>query len=50
VAEEVAGHLERLGYAGDGAFEAWLGTENYEERHVPGSIDPLVLDRLRAQR
>jgi uncharacterized Ntn-hydrolase superfamily protein len=49
VAGEVAGHLARLGYAGEDAFEAWLGTENYEERHVPGSIDPLVLDRLRAQ-
>jgi uncharacterized Ntn-hydrolase superfamily protein len=49
VAAEVVGHLDRLGYAGDGAYEAWLGTENYEERHVPGSIDPLVLDRLRAQ-
>jgi uncharacterized Ntn-hydrolase superfamily protein len=49
VAAEVAGHLDRLGYTGEDAYEAWLGTENYEERHVPGSIDPLVLDRLRAQ-
>jgi hypothetical protein len=24
-----------------------MGRENYEERHVPGSIDPLVLAALR---
>lgn len=52
--DEVAGHLRRLGYADvdadfDAAFEQWVGTENYEERHVPGKLDPVVLDRLRAQ-
>ena len=51
VAEEVAMHLKRLGYEGDDdAFATWIGTENYEERDVPGKIDPLVLDRLRNQR
>ena len=53
VREEVAGHLARLGYDVsdfDKAYDAWIGTENYEERHVPGSIDPGVLDRLREQR
>jgi len=49
VAEEVNGHLKRLGYEGDDAFATWIGTENYEERDVPGKIDPLVLDRLRTQ-
>jgi len=51
---EVAGHLRRLGYADvdesfDPAYERWIGTENYEERHVAGHVDPVVLDRLRAQ-
>jgi len=27
----------------------WIGTENFEERDVPGKIDPLVLDHLRKQ-
>lgn len=49
VREEVEGHLKRLGYEGPDAFATWIGTENYEERDVPGSIDPLVLDRLRSQ-
>jgi uncharacterized Ntn-hydrolase superfamily protein len=52
VRDEVSTHLTRLGYDAhdfDTAYEQWLGTENYEERHVPGSIDPLVLERLRAQ-
>ena len=50
--DEVEGHLRRLGYAGDfePAYEEWIGTENYEERHVPGAIDPVVLERLRDQR
>ena len=26
-----------------------IGTENFEERDVPGKIDPLVLDHLRKQ-
>jgi uncharacterized Ntn-hydrolase superfamily protein len=53
VGPEVEAHLVRLGYDVsdfDAAYDAWLGTENYEERHVPGHIDPLVLDRMRAQR
>ncbi len=29
------------------ALEEWVGTENFEERHVPGRIDPLVLEHLR---
>ena len=50
--EEVAGHLSRLGYDTadfDRALESWVGTENYEERHTPGSIDPVVLERMRSQ-
>jgi uncharacterized Ntn-hydrolase superfamily protein len=52
VRDEVTTHLGRLGYDTadvDTAFREWLGTENYEERDVPGKIDPVVLDRLRAQ-
>lgn len=55
LATEVAAALGRLGY-GDGgtagladAFQAWSGTENFEHRHVPGSIDPTVLEVLRRQ-
>ena len=41
----------RLRAAGalDAALAAWAGVENLEERLVPGRIDPLVLDQLRAQ-
>jgi uncharacterized Ntn-hydrolase superfamily protein len=55
---EIRTHLARLGYGigddsddgdVDAAFEQWVGTENYEERHVAGRIDPVVLERLRAQ-
>ncbi len=50
---EVSGHLRRLGYDPDGGFdlalETWVGTENYEERHVADHIDPVVLDRMREQ-
>jgi len=49
---EIAGALASLGYDVvdfAAAFEQWVGTENYEERQVPGSIDPVVLDRLREQ-
>lgn len=31
----------------EAALLTWMGVENYEERHVSGSIDPLVLDKLR---
>jgi uncharacterized Ntn-hydrolase superfamily protein len=54
VADEVRTRLGALGYAGDASgadldellFD-WMGWENYEERHVPGSIDPVVLAALR---
>ena len=50
--EEVRTHLTRLGYDTsdfDRDFETWIGTENYEERHVAGQVDPVVLERLRTQ-
>lgn len=53
--DEVAARLASIGYASDApggfpaALERWVGTENFEERHVPGKIDPLVLDHLRRQ-
>ena len=31
----------------DAALAGWAGVENYEERLVPGKIDPLVLGKLR---
>lgn len=31
------------------ALEVWIGTENFEERHVAGKIDPRVLEHLRRQ-
>jgi uncharacterized Ntn-hydrolase superfamily protein len=50
--DEVAGHLTRLGYDASDfgrAYESWVGTENYEERHSEGLMDPVVLERMRAQ-
>ena len=51
LADEVRGLLGRLGH-GDGdldrALAGWAGVENLEARLVPGRIDPLVLDHLRA--
>lgn len=44
VAEEVTAHLARLGYLD---LETWMGVHNYEERALPGKIDPVVLDKLR---
>ena len=44
LAAEVTERLARLGYAD---LDAWMGVENYEERAVLGSIDPLVLAKLR---
>lgn len=44
LAAEVSERLERLGFA---TLEDWAGVENYEERMVPGGIDPLVLAKLR---
>src|ERR687897_1280454 len=50
LAAEAAGHLARLGYAGElaDALFRWAGNENLEER-VDGaeSIDPVVLEELR---
>lgn len=55
LAEEVAALLAAAGHprGGDGldaALAAWAGVENLEERLVPGRIDPVVLDHLRARR
>jgi uncharacterized Ntn-hydrolase superfamily protein len=51
--DEIASSLRSLGYDPDqgftAAFDRWVGTENYEERNVPGSIDPRVLHALRTQ-
>lgn len=50
LADEVRAHLTALGRTGEDLSEVlfdWMGWENYEERHVPGSIDPVVLDALR---
>lgn len=44
LAAEVADRVRRLGYQD---LDAWMGVENYEERAVAGSIDPLVLAKLR---
>ncbi|HEV2888955.1 MAG TPA: DUF1028 domain-containing protein [Frankiaceae bacterium] len=49
VRDEVDALLRKLGYAGVAEWDRWVGTENYEERDVPDKVDPLVLDRLRAQ-
>jgi uncharacterized Ntn-hydrolase superfamily protein len=49
VRDEVDALLTKLGYAGAADWAVWVGTENYEERDVPGKIDPVVLERLRAQ-
>jgi uncharacterized Ntn-hydrolase superfamily protein len=55
LAAEVAAGLERLGYPSEGgvrleeALMAWAGTENYEERLVPGKLDPVVLEQFRRQ-
>jgi uncharacterized Ntn-hydrolase superfamily protein len=55
LAAEVRARLAALGHAGadsaaglDAAMLAWAGVENYEERIVPGQVDPVVLDLLRA--
>jgi len=45
LAREVRDRLARLGYS---RLEDWAGVENYEERMVPGGIDPVVLEKLRA--
>jgi uncharacterized Ntn-hydrolase superfamily protein len=52
VADEVASLLRRLGHTEqplEQALATWAGIENFEERLVPGKIDPLVLGQLRAK-
>lgn len=44
LAGEVSRRLDALGFA---TLEDWAGVENYEERMVPGRVDPLVLAKLR---
>lgn len=44
LADEVARRVSSLGLD---ALDVWAGRENYEERLVPGAIDPLVLAKLR---
>lgn len=51
VEDEVRDRLAAAGFEArsvDEALEAWAGVENLEMRIVPGAIDPLVLDHLRA--
>lgn len=51
LADEVDAALRRLGHDGDAPLDErlfdWMGWENYEERHVPGSVDAVVLVKLR---
>jgi uncharacterized Ntn-hydrolase superfamily protein len=54
LADEVRALLAALGHTGeetsdglDASILSWAGIENYEERIVPGLIDPVVLDLLR---
>ncbi|HET7530147.1 MAG TPA: DUF1028 domain-containing protein [Mycobacteriales bacterium] len=50
LADEVRDRLRALGHADDDldhALADWSGIENYEERLLPGRIDPLVLEALR---
>lgn len=52
LADEVRDRLAKLGFDNpelDAALGDWAGVENYEERMVPGRIDPLVLEQLRAK-
>jgi uncharacterized Ntn-hydrolase superfamily protein len=49
--EEVRAKLAALGHDGpdvEHSLSEWAGIENYEERLRPGSIDPIVLEQLRA--
>jgi uncharacterized Ntn-hydrolase superfamily protein len=50
-AKEVRDLLTRAGHTDpdlDAALAGWAGIENLEERLVPGAIDPVVLEQLRA--
>lgn len=51
LATEVANRLQTLGYRTSltEALETWASTENFEERLIPGKLDPVVLDQLRRQ-
>ncbi|MGY4766876.1 DUF1028 domain-containing protein [Kribbella sp. CWNU-51] len=53
LATEVAARLESLGYPAATslaeAIDTWAGTENFEERLVPGKLDPVILAQLRRQ-
>jgi uncharacterized Ntn-hydrolase superfamily protein len=52
LADEVRERLAGAGHADadlDEALASWAGVENLEERIVAGSIDPLVLEQLRAK-
>ncbi|GAB2923360.1 DUF1028 domain-containing protein [Rhodococcus aerolatus] len=52
LAREVAALLAGRGYPGPDVerdLASWAGVENFEERLVPGSIDPVVLEQLRAR-
>jgi uncharacterized Ntn-hydrolase superfamily protein len=53
LAEEVDGLLRGLGYADSTPLDErlfdWMGWSNYEERHVPGHIDVVVLLKLREE-
>jgi uncharacterized Ntn-hydrolase superfamily protein len=49
--DEVRRRLGSLGFTDDDldkALATWAGIENYEERLLPGRIDPVVLEQLRA--
>jgi uncharacterized Ntn-hydrolase superfamily protein len=48
--DEVRRRLAALGFRNDdldAALADWAGVENFEERLIPGRIDPTVLDQLR---
>ena len=52
LADEVRTRLAELGHTDDSldrALADWAGIENYEERLLPGAIDPIVLEQLRAK-
>jgi uncharacterized Ntn-hydrolase superfamily protein len=53
LAAEVAANLETLGYPTSSglaeALDTWASTENFEERLVPGKLDPVILSQLRHQ-
>ena len=52
LADEVRSRLAKLGHTNDDldhALADWAGIENYEERLLPGAIDPIVLEQLRAK-